>query len=100
MEEPIYFSYKINLTALIENRKGFEEFIEEYNWEYYELILYIASCNMISEIFDKYNEYIMIYLYDGMNKLRDINFSSGLLSIGDSAFYECNSLKEIVLPKP
>ena len=75
LEEPIYFSYKINLTTLIENRKGFEEFIEEYNWEYYELILYIASCKMNSEIFDKYNEYIMIYLYDGMKKLNEINFS-------------------------
>ena len=30
----------------------------------YELILYIASCKMNSEIFDKYNEYIMIYLFD------------------------------------
>lgn len=30
---------------------------------------------MINEIFDKYNEYIMIYLYDGISKLKDINFS-------------------------
>jgi hypothetical protein len=30
---------------------------------------------MNSEIFDKYNEYIMIYLYDGMKKLNEINFS-------------------------
>ena len=75
LEEPINCSYKINLTALIENRKGFEEFIEENNWEYYELILYVASCKMNSEIFDKYNEYIMIYLYDGMKKLNEINFS-------------------------
>ena len=75
LEEPINSSYRINLTALIENRKGLEEFIEEYNWEYYELILYVASCKMNSEIFDKYNEYIMIYLYDGMKKLNEINFS-------------------------
>ena len=75
LEEPINCSYKINLTALIENRKGLEEFIEDNNWEYYELILYVASCKMNSEIFDKYNEYIMIYLYDGMKKLNEINFS-------------------------
>ena len=75
LEEPINCNNEINLTALIENRKGLEEFVEDYNWEYYELILYIASCNMISEIFDKYNEYIMIYLYDGMSKLKEINFS-------------------------
>ena len=75
LEEPINFSSKINLTALIENRKGLEEFVEDFNWEYYELILYIASCKMNSEIFDKYNEYIIIYLFDGMKKLNEINFS-------------------------
>ena len=74
LEEPISYSNKINLTSLIENRNGLEEFVEEYNWEYYELILYIASCKMNSEIFDRYNEYIMIYLFDGMRKLNEINF--------------------------
>ena len=38
----------INLKELIDNRKGFEEFIENYDWEYYELILILeigrASC--------------------------------------------------------
>ena len=75
LEEPINLSSKINLTALIENRKGLEEFVEDFNWEYYELILYIASCKMNSEIFDKYNEYIIIYLFDGMKKLNEINFA-------------------------
>ena len=76
LEEPINCNNIINLTDLIENRKGFEEFVEDFPWEYYELILFIASCKMNSEIFDKYNEYIMIYLYDGMKKLKEINFSS------------------------
>ena len=76
LEEPINSSTRINLTSLIENRKGLEEFVEDYDWEYYELILYIASCKMNSEIFDGYNEYIMIYLYDGMKELNKIDFSS------------------------
>ena len=75
LEEPINNSFVVNLTSLIENRKGFEEFVEEFDWEYYGLILYIATCKMNSDIFDKYNEYIMIYLYDGMKKLNEINFT-------------------------
>ena len=75
LEEPINCSSIINLTSLIENRKGLEEFLEDYSWEYYELILFITSSKMFSEIFDKYNEYIMIYLFDGMKKLNEINFS-------------------------
>ena len=68
--------FVINLTSLIENRKGFEEFVEEFDWEYYGLILYIATCKMNSDIFDKYNEYIMIYLYDGMKKLKIIEIKN------------------------
>ena len=75
MEEPINYSNKINLTSLIENRNGLDEFVEDYNWEYYELILFIASCKMNSDIFDKYNEYIISYLFDGLKKLNEINFN-------------------------
>lgn len=38
LEEPLVQSSIINLSDLIENRKGFEEFQENYDWEYYELI--------------------------------------------------------------
>ena len=75
LEEPINYSNKINLTSLIENRNGLDEFVEDYNWEYYELILFTASCKMYSEIFEKYNEYIISYLFDGMKKLNEINLA-------------------------
>ena len=75
LEEPYNLSNKINLTSLIENRNGLDEFVEDYNWEYYELILFTASCKMNSDIFDKYNEYIISYLFDGLKKLNEINFN-------------------------
>ena len=72
LEEPLVQSSIINLSDLIENRKGFEEFQENYDWEYYELILILATCKMNYEFFEKYNEFIMIYLYNGMSKLNEI----------------------------
>ena len=74
LEEPKNQSTIINLSLLIENRKGFEEFQNIFNWELYELILIVACCKMNNDIFEKYNEYIMIYLYNGMEKLKDIDF--------------------------
>ena len=78
LEEPLIQDTIINLNYLIENRKGFEEFQDSYDWEYYELILILASCKMNSDFFEKYNEYIMIYLYNGMIKLNDIKFLEGI----------------------
>lgn len=74
LEEPKIQNTIINLTFLIDNRKGFEEFQNYFDWEYYELILFLATCKMNNDIFDKYNEFIMIYLFNGMEKLNNINF--------------------------
>ena len=74
----------INLTTLIENRKGFEEFIEIYDWEYYELILILAAYKMNSEYFDINNSFIMSYLFDGMLKLKESNL---LLNIKNNNKY-------------
>ena len=78
LEEPKIQDTIINLNLLIENRKGFEEFQLSFDWEYYELILILASCKMNYEFFEKYNEYIMIYLFDGMSKLKEIKFKEGV----------------------
>jgi hypothetical protein len=72
LEEPLTQSTIINLYDLIENRKGFEEFQENYDWEYYELILILATCKMNYEFFEKFNEFIMIYLYNGMSKMNEL----------------------------
>ena len=72
LEEPLTNSTIINLYDLIENRKGFEEFQENYDWEYYELILILATCKMNYEFFEKFNEFIMIYLYNGMSKMNEL----------------------------
>jgi hypothetical protein len=77
LEEPKIQNTIINLNLLIENRKGFEEFQLSFDWEYYELILILASCKMNYEFFEKYNEFIMIYLFDGMSKLKEIKFREG-----------------------
>jgi hypothetical protein len=69
LEEPKIQNTIININSLIENRKGFEEFQISFDWEYYELILILASCKMNNELFEKYNEFIMIYLFNGMSKL-------------------------------
>jgi hypothetical protein len=74
LEEPKIQNTIINLTFLINNRKGFEEFQNYFDWEYYELILFLATCKMNSDIFERYNEFIMIYLFNGMEKLNNINF--------------------------
>jgi Ran GTPase-activating protein (RanGAP) involved in mRNA processing and transport len=74
LEEPKIQNTLINLTYLIDNRKGFEEFQNFFDWEYYELILFLATCKMNSDIFERYNEFIMIYLFNGMEKLNNINF--------------------------
>jgi Ran GTPase-activating protein (RanGAP) involved in mRNA processing and transport len=74
LEEPKIQNTIININSLIENRKGFEEFQISFDWEYYELILILASCKMNNELFEKYNEFIMIYLFNGMSKLNEINF--------------------------
>lgn len=74
LEEPKIQSTIINLSYLIDNRNGFEEFQNYFDWEYYELILFLATCKMNSDIFEKYNEFIMIYLFNGMEKLKEINF--------------------------
>ena len=74
LEEPKIQSTIINLNALIENRKGFDEFQELYEWEYYELILILAACKMNYDFFEMFHEYIMIYLYNGMQKLMEIKF--------------------------
>ena len=74
LEEPLKQNNIINITELIDNRKGFEEFQCSFDWEYYELILILASCKMNYEFFERYNEFIMIYLYNGMSKLNEIKF--------------------------
>ena len=78
LEEPKIQNTIININTLIENRKGFEEFQMSFDWEYYELILILASCKMNNELFEKYNEFIMIYLFNGMSKLNEINFVDNL----------------------
>ena len=78
LEEPKNTSTIININSLIENRKGFEEFQELFDWEYYELILILASCKMNYEFFDLYTEFIMIYLYNGMQKLGEIKFMENI----------------------
>ena len=98
LEEPKIQNTIININTLIENRKGFEEFQLSFDWEYYELILILASCKMNNELFEKYNEFIMIYLFNGMSKLNEINFVDNLksnekycfekLSIEVKKFYE------------
>ena len=80
LEEPKIQNTIININTLIENRKGFEEFQISFDWEYYELILILASCKMNNELFEKYNEFIMIYLFNGMSKLNEINFVDNLKS--------------------
>ena len=72
LEEPLVQNTIINLNYLIENRRGFEEFQENYDWEYYELILILATCKMNYEFFEKFNEFIMIYLYNGMSKMNEL----------------------------
>ena len=72
LEEPKIQNTIINITSLIENRRGFDEFQLSFDWEYYELILILASCKMNNELFEKYNEFIMIYLFNGMSKLNEI----------------------------
>ena len=78
LEEPKVISTIININSLIENRKGFDEFQELFDWEYYELILILASCQMNFEFFDLYNDYIMIYLFNGMQKLGEIKFMENI----------------------
>ena len=89
LEEAKKLNTVINLFQLIENRKGFEEFQLNYDWEYYELILMLATGKMYGEIFEKYNEFILNYLYNGMEKLNDINF---LDSIKSNERYCCEKL--------
>ena len=74
LEEQKLQSTIININSLIENRRGFAEFQELYDWEYYELILILAACKMNYDFFELFNEYIMIYLYNGMQKLGEIKF--------------------------
>ena len=74
----------INLKELIDNRKGFEEFIENYDWEYYELILILAAYKMNNDCFDINNSFIMSYLFDGMTKLKESNL---LLNIKNNNKY-------------
>ena len=76
LQEPKYLENTIiNINLLINNRKGLEEFEEDYNWEYYELILILAACIMNSDYFENCHEFIMNNLYNGMSKLNEINFS-------------------------
>ena len=84
LEEPKIQNTIINLTFLIDNRKGFEEFQNYFDWEYYELILFLATCKMNNDIFERYNEFIMIYLFNGMEKLNNINF---LIDINNNEKY-------------
>ena len=86
-----------------------ENFFKDYSIPQVKEIILTGSSFVPSGAFENISSLESVTLPSSVTKLgnkafyrcgelRDINFPSGLLSIGDFAFCECNSFEEIVLP--